>query len=121
MSVHLQNCSRQYQLQHLQQYQDIPLTGATVNTTADTTKDGIAACGSDFLITRATPNSSQDYVSVMTSGNDCSSFSKVTVSLYVENTWKGTVSTTDSYKVFNFNTSGLDVGDKVRVVTTWNY
>lgn len=95
--------------------------GTTTNTTADVVADEIADCGSNFMITRVTPQSSSDTVQVMTSGNDCPSFSSVTVSLYVEQVWQGTVSTTDSYKVFSFNTSGLTVGDDVYAVTTWYY
>ena len=97
-------------------------TDRTVSTTADTPKSDYAnICNGNNLITRVTPYSNSDGVAVLVDADACSSFSSVTVTLYVEDAWEGAVTTSNDNVTINFTTIGLNVGDDVRAEVTWNY
>lgn len=104
-----------------------PAFAASYTQDVDTTADNYAyendsECNGSNLITRVTPYSSQDYVKVVVDGDACSSFNSVTVTVWVDGTWEGSVTTSSDYKTLYFQQiTGMTVGDDVEVRSVWNY
>ncbi len=94
-----------------------------VNTTADNyAYKNEAQCNGDNLITRVTPNASQDYVKVVTDGDACSTFSSVTITVWVDGTWQGSTTTTNDNATHWFQgITGMSIGHSVKVISEWNY
>lgn len=80
------------------------------------------ACGyGQELRTSLTTYHNQDEVTVVVNATDCSSFSKVVVTIYVNGNYQSFASTTNDYANLNFSNIPINAGDEVEAVAVYHY